>query len=263
MLRRQLSASLLSLFLLLGGLSPATAQSVESVVENMQAKYNQQLETVDTYIVETNLYTSYNKKVMRDGEPTYETRTQTKGAGSQSFASARTPSSAYGLQFDRLKQHATYAGTETIDGVRCHVLQVDDPSNVDPEMNQKAESITYYIDAERHVPARLVMQAKRQRSTGPQASSITIDMKNYKTIDGLTLPHRLEMQFQMGMSEQQRRRIEQLMKQMKNMPQAQREQMQKTLGEQMKTMKQMMSDDPVVVEVQDVQVNTEIPDGIF
>jgi hypothetical protein len=35
------------------------------------------------------------------------------------------------------------------------------------------------------------------------------------------------------------------------------------MGDQMQMMKQMMSGEPIVVEVQSVQVNTTLPDGMF
>jgi hypothetical protein len=243
--------------------TPAAAQSVASVVDNMKARYDKQIETVDTYIVETNLYTSYNQKVMENGQPTYKTQTKMKGEGTTSFASTTTPSTAYGLRFDRLKQHASYGGTETINGARCHILQVDDPGKVDPEMGSEAEGMTYYIDAEQYVPARMVMQTKASKGDGPEASAVTINLTNYQTTDGLTLPHRMEMEFKMNISEKQRQQMEQMMKQMENMPAQQRKQMERMLGDKMDMMKRMMSGDPVVIEVQSVKVNTEIPSGIF
>lgn len=229
----------------------------------MRTKYQQQLETVDTYIVETNLYTSYHKKVMRDGEPTYQTQTRMKGDGAPSFASNTTPSAAYGLQFDRLKEEASYGGTEMIDGAECHLLQVDNPSAVHPDLGDEAESMTYCIDAQRHVPVRMTMKTKGQDDRSAQASTLTINLKNYETTDGLTLPHRMEMQFDMAMSDEQRQQMKEVMKKMEDMPEQQRRQMEKMMGDQMETMTQMMSGDPVVVEVQSVQVNSDLPDGIF
>lgn len=263
------SSPLLLLFVglfLSGFAAPASAQSVASVVDNMQARYEQQLERVDTYVVKTNLYTSYNEKVMKEGEPTYRTQTKMSGEEGTSVASNSTPSTAPGLPFDRLKKHATYAGTEAVDGARCHVLQVDEPSKVNPEMKrQEAESMTYYIDAEQHVPARMVMRAKSRGKTqgGVQASTVTIDMKNHKTVDGLTLPHRMEIQVEMDMSEQQRKQMKMIMQKMKNMPEQQRRQMRKRMGDRMDMMKQMISEEPLIVEVQGVEVNTEIPENVF
>lgn len=245
---------------------PATtvAQSVASVVDEMKARYDQQLQKVDTYVVETNLYTTYHKKVTQDGNPTYQTQTKMKNPGGTSLATTSTPSTAYGLQFDRLKQYATYAGTETVNGSRSHVLQVDDPSKVNPDMAQgDATSMTYYIDAEKYVPIRMVLKPKDQDKRGAQASSVTVNMMNYQTVDGLTLPHRMEIQVQTNMSEQQRKQMEQAMAQMKNMPEQQRKQMEKMMGSQMEMMKQMMAGEPVVVEVQSVEVNVELPEGMF
>lgn len=256
-------SGLLLLALLLVGAAPASAQSVDTVVDNLRATYQQQLDAVDTYVVETNLYTSYNRKVTRNGAPTYESATRLKGSDSTPFATTTTPTSAYGLQLDRLAQHATYAGTETIDGVRCHLLEVEDPERVSPEMAAgDAERMTYYVDAERHVPARIHLTPS-QRGRGPSPSGVTINLRDYRTTDGLTLPYRMEFQIEMDLSEQQRAQMEQALKQMDSMSDQQRQMMQKMMGGQMDMMRQMMSGEPIVVEVQRVEVNGEIPEGIF
>ena len=80
-----------------------------------------------------------------------------------SFTSNTTVSSAYGLQFGRLEQHATYTGTEMIDGVQCHVLQVDDPSAVNPDMGTEAQSMTYY--ANQGLRARISIAAASRPNT--------------------------------------------------------------------------------------------------
>lgn len=255
------------LFFILGLLAlsvvPAPAQSVDTVVDHLRATHQQQLDAVDTYIVETNLYTSYTRKVTRDGAPTYESATRLTGSSDMPFATDTTPSATFGLQLDRLAQHATYAGTEAIDGARCHVLRVEEPEKVNPDMAAgDAERMTYYIDAERHVPARIHFTPPR-RGQGPSPSGVTITMQEYRTTDGLTLPHRMEFQVDMEMSEQQRAQMERALKQMENMSDQQRRMMQKMMGGQMDLMRQMMSGEPMVVEVQRVEVNTEIPEGIF
>jgi len=260
---RHRSGILLFTLALLIGAAPAAAQSVDSVVENLRATYQQQLDAVDTYVVETNLYTSYNRKVTRDGAPTYESTTQLKGSENTPFATTTTPTAAYGPQLDRLAQHATYAGTETVDGVLCHRLDVENPERVNPELAAgDAERMTYYVDAERHVPTRIHFTPS-QRGQGPRPSGVTINMRDYRTTDGLTLPHRMEFLIDMEMSDQQRAQMEQALKQMDNMSEQQRKQMQKMMGGQMEMMRQMMSGEPIVVEVQRVEVNTELPEGVF
>jgi outer membrane lipoprotein-sorting protein len=241
----------------------AAAQSVASVVDQMRDQYDQQLETVDTYIVETNLYTSYHKKVTQGGGATYRTETRMKEGEGAGVVSQASPSSVYGFQFEGLKQHATYDGTETVNGTTCHVLRVDDPAKVIPEMSAgDAKRLTYYIDAERSVPARMVMMTTGQGRRG-KPSTITVDLTDYRTVDGLTLPYRTEIQVDMDLSEQERKQMEQALKQMENMPKQQRSQMQGMMGGQMDMIKQMMSGEPIRVDVQDVTVNTELPDDVF
>ncbi len=264
MLRPRPATFALSLVLsLLLGAGPASAQSVASVVDDMQAAYDRQLETVDTYIVETNLYTAYNRKVMQGGGPTYRTRTRMKGSEASSFAANTTPSAAYGMQFDALRQHATHAGTEPIGGTRCHVLQVENPSAVDSDMGESAERLTYYVDAERSVPVQMVMQNTPSGPQGPGGASVTVNFTNYQTTDGLTLPHRMEIQVATDMSEEQRRQMQQMMEKMEQLPEQQRKQMEKMMGNQMEMMKQVMSGEPIAIEVQSVQVNVDLPDGVF
>jgi hypothetical protein len=73
----------------------------------------------------------------------------------------------------------------------------------------------------------------------------------------------MEIEVAMNLSEKQRRQMEQAMAQMENMPEQQRKQMEQMMGNRMEMMKQMMSGEPVVVEVQSVQVNVELPEGMF
>ncbi len=178
-----------------------------------------------------------------------------KGEGVSSFTSNTTVSSAYGLQFDQLKQHATYAGTEMINGVECHVLQVDNSSAVNPEMGTEAQSMTYYIHTDRHVPTRMVMKSAPSPQAGSQPSSVTIDLKNYTTTDGLTLPHRMEIHLDANISDEQRRKMTQAMQKMESLPEQQRDQME--------MMKQIVSGDPITIDVQNVKVNAGIPEGVF
>ncbi|WP_103028643.1 hypothetical protein [Salinibacter altiplanensis] len=261
--RRSVTVALSLVFSLLLGAVPASAQSVASVVSDMQSVYDRQMETVDTYIVETNLYTSYHQKDMGDDGPTYRTQTRLKGTDASSFAANTTPSAAYGLQFDRLKQHATYAGTEAIDGVRCHILQVDNPSAVNPNVEENATSMAYYIDAERHVPARMVVETAASDSQEANPSSVTVRFKRYETTDGLTLPHRMEIQLNANISDKQRQQMQQMMEKMEQLPEQQRKQMEQMMGDQMNMMKQIMSGDPIAIEVQSVQVNVELPGDVF
>ena len=125
---------------------------------------------------------------MSGQDSSYQTQTTMNREETLSFTSNTTVSSAYWLQFDQLKQHATYAGTEMIDGTQCHVLQVDDPSKVNAEMGMEAERTTYYVHADRLTPGRVVVTSDSSAQSSPQLSSVTVDLENYTTTDGPTFP---------------------------------------------------------------------------
>ena len=73
----------------------------------------------------------------------------------------------------------------------------------------------------------------------------------------------MEIQFDLNISKQQRQQMKQMMEKMKNMPKEQRERMQQMMGGQMDMLKQMMSDEPMVVDVKSVTVNGDLPDDVF
>lgn len=241
----------------------ASAQSVETVVDNMQALYEEQLRTIDTFIVETNQYTTYYEKVIREGTPTYRSTTRLEIDAGPSFAD-EAPTTIYGFDFEQLRQHARYGGTETIDGTRAHVLVIDDPAAFDPEMEMPTESgaarLVYYIGAAQHMPVRMVMES--DESDAPE-SRVVVDLKDYRTTDRLTLPHRMEMQVNLALSDEERREMEHMMEQLRSLPEQQRKQMEKMMGESMNMVTGMMSGEPIVIEVQSVKVNTELPPGTF
>ena len=57
----------------------AAAQSAQSIAEKMKAQYQDQLENVDNYVVETSMYTSYHRTAMNDGAPALETEVKMTG----------------------------------------------------------------------------------------------------------------------------------------------------------------------------------------
>jgi hypothetical protein len=107
------------------------------------------------------------------------------------------------------------------------------------------------------------MNTKGKGGGGPKTSSITVNMKDYQTVDGLTLPYRMEFQFNMDMSEEEKKKMAMMIQRLENMPEKDSERMKQMMGNQVEMMKQMLSGEPIVVEVQSVKVNTEIPLGVF
>jgi len=247
------------------GVGPAVAQSVESIVGEMQARHERQLAEIDNYIVETNLSTSYYRKVTRDGRPTFEVTTRMRDGspifGADTGIDTGTQMIMGPAFLDRLAQHATYAGTATIDGKPAHTLRVNDPSALRDEVGDGVEELTYHVDAEQYVPVRVV--AVMASRGGQQQPTMTMNMSDYRTVEGLTLPYSMTMQMDLGLSEKERRRMEQMRKKMQNMSEQQREQMKRMMGGRFERMQKMMQGEPTTMTVQSVRVNEGLPDGIF
>ncbi len=260
----------IALFLLVPLFLPGTAdaQDVNTVVDGMRSVYQKQLEHVNTYIVETNQYKTYVKKVSKDGEATYTMKTDMKNGGTSPL-SANTPASAspYGVDFDALRKHATHEGTATVDGSTVDVLRVDEPQKVMKSRKQISGSLNrarYLIDRKRHVPVRVIVKAQQKgRGEEPRTSTITVDLKDYRDVDGLVYPHRTEITYDLGMSEEQKQQMKQAIERIKNMPEKQREKMKKMMGSNFEKLQRMMSDEPIVINVTQLKVNVDLPEGVF
>ncbi|MFO8098133.1 MAG: hypothetical protein R6T83_00760 [Salinibacter sp.] len=244
---------------------PAAAQSVQSVVDEIRTRHEDQLEAVDNYVIETDAYTSYYRKVTRDGEPTYETSTQMNTDVAALNAIGTTPATTTALpdDLDRIAEHATYEGSESVDGRESHVLHIDDPGAVYEEMDNEVESMVYYVDADTYVPTRMMVTMRPQDTEGPSPTAITFSFRDYRTQKGLTVPYVTEMVMDLDISEEQQRQLEQMKEKMDQMPEQQREQMKRMMGDQFEKMEAMMAGEPTTAEVQSVRVNEGIPEGIF
>lgn len=243
---------------------PAFGQSVPSIVEQMKARHQEQLEAVDNYVIETNFYTSYNRKTTQNGQPTYETVSRLKGKSEAltSFDSA-PPTTTFNTAFlDRLAQHATLVGTETVNGTQSVHLHVENPSAVNSEVDDEARSMDFYVDAEELLVTRVqvILAASGSES---EESTLTMDFTDYRTVKGLTVPYLMTMQMELGLSEEQRQQMQQLKKQLEQMPEQQREQMKRMMGDQFEQIEDVIAGGTTTIEVQSVRVNEGIPEGIF
>ncbi len=269
------------LLVAVAGAPTAAAQSVDAVVNEMRARYQTQLETVDTYIVETNQYTSYYRKTTQGDDVAYETEMRWKDSGAGMFGGAGAmPSLQPGLaQLDTLALKSSYAGTETVDGRSCHVLRIDDASALsgdrapllNSDQTQQGET-RLYIDAERYVPLRLESEVTVERNGEAQTLRPRILLSNYRTTDGLTLPWAMEMKMEnldatisAAEREQARQSLEQMEQRMQEMPEEQRQMMEGMMKNQLEQLRNILDEGSIqfAIEVQDVKVNTPLPDDVF
>lgn len=271
----------LLLTLLLMGTGPASGQSVQAVVDAMKTRYQQELDAVDTYIIETDQYTSYHRRTTQAGQPMYETAMRWHGEGRGLFRGAgASPSLQPSLsQLDTLAQIAAYEGTETIDGRRSHILRIDDlsalPSSQLPPMAEGTNnqgSVRMYIDAERSVPLRMDMEVAITQHGEARTLRPRVVFSDYRTTDGLMLPWIMTMTMETlnaSMSpeerERARRSLEEMEQRLEQLPEEQRRMMEGAMKDQLDRLRSMLDEGTIrfAVEVQDVRVNTALPDDVF
>ena len=224
----------------------ASAQSAESVIEDAREKLIEMYSGVDHFAVKTDSFTSYNRVIEKDGEMIMETEIAgIPGMDSQGAATTNTMA-----QFDALAEHGVYKGTQNVDGVKCHVIFVDDPSQIDPQLSE-GEQVTYFIGASDSLMHGMNMSMK-------DGTSMEMRMKGYKKYGPILYPSTMEISL-IQINSAQQQQMKELQEQLKQMPESMRKQMQDQIDQAMG----MMSGEPMVVKTEDVVVNGPLPSGIF
>ncbi len=242
----------LALLLLLSSVLvvPASAQTAASVMNDVRSTAEAMFEGVDNYTMKTDMYTAYYKKEDGGGPLNFRSAMQMQGQ-SRPMGGQAMPDQYE--QYGKIGEHGTYMGTETIDGIECHVIRVDDPSKVDDNLSQ-ASGIKYFVGVSDNFLHQMYMTGISPEGDG----GMTMKMKDYRTVDGVSLPFRMEMITEM--SDEQRQQMEQMKQQMESMPEAQRKRMKKMMGDQLE---KLMNNEAIVIEVKEVVVNGNIPEGVF
>ena len=228
----------------------ASAQTATSVMDDVRRTAEAMFADVDNYVMKTDMYTAYYKKEDGGGPLNFQSAMQMNG---QSRPMGGQAVQNQYEQYEKIAQYGEYVGTEMVNGIECHVIRVDDPSKIDENLSTASE-ITYFVGVDDNYMHRMRMAGMNPQGDG----GMTMDMKDYQTVDGVSLPFRMEMMTEM--SAEQRQQMEQMKKQMESMPESQRKRMQKMMGDQME---KLMNNEPIVIEVTEVIVNGDIPDGVF
>lgn len=246
-LRRAVVALALVLLIPAMAAIPATAQTAASVMEDVRNTAEAMFEDVDNYIMKTDMYTAYYKKEDGGGPLDFRSAMQMQGQ-SRPMGGEAMPDQYE--QYGKIGEHGTYVGTETINGINCHVIRVDDPSKVDAQMAM-ADEITYYIGTSDSFIHGMDM-------TMEDGNSMAMRMKNYQNYDGIMYPSSMEMTM-VNQSAEMKQQMAEMEEQLKQMSESMRKRMQK----QMEQARAMIAGEPTVIEVQEVVVNGPLPEGVF
>ena len=250
------AATAVAPLLLLGLVAPTlAAQTVEEVVQRMYDSYERQAEGVDNYtLVQTVMgmeTTSYFQKEMVDGRPVFRLRDSDTGGFGFSLGDDEAGIGDLFLWGDQLIEHGRYAGREEIRGRTVHVLAVDDLAALDiaspttpGAMEFQPRTAHIYVDDELMVPSRMEFTGDATTETGTHQVTVRVDMENYLPIESLLIPYRTVVQIEglgAAIGPEMRAQIEEMERQLAEMPADQREQMERMLGPQMEQLRRMIA----------------------
>jgi len=263
-----------SVGLLLIAAAGAHAQSVSDIVDRMYDSYERQAEGIDDYtLVQTVMgveTTSHFVKEIVEGRPIFRLRDSGMRGFSFSLGDQDAGAGDVFVFGPELVEHGRYAGREEIDGSTVHVLALDDLSAVDiarpttpDNMQFEPKTARIYVDGEMYVPRRMELTGDAITPEGPKEMSVRVDMQNFLSVEGLWIPYRTVVRIEgigAALDPETRAQIEEMQRQLENMPPDQRQMMEQMMGPQMEQIRQMLGggDDAMTMEVTvvDVGVNT-------
>jgi hypothetical protein len=261
--------------------SPASGQmTVDRVLDNMRDAYERGIQNIDDYTIITDMYTAYYKKTYVDGRPTFKSRTEIKGMEHLGSAGVSTSTVGHTELFDvetynYLKENARYEGKETVEGTETHVLFVREMKQLGEQRDddETVKNARFYVDANEWIIRQMQFDVETKDDSGQiVVVKPVMRLLDYRNISGMKVPFRTVID--MGDMDQQitpeeraeaRRSMAELKQQMESMPEQQRKMMEGMLRPQIERLEKMLEGDTIqfVIEVEDVKVNTGLPDDLF
>ncbi len=248
----------------------ARAQSAQEILQTTLERYEQRMQGIKNYTV---VYEGgplggmqiYYEREMADGHPVYRPVI----AGLPKSVGGKSGTSDAYLFFDKIASRARLAGTETVEGHRTYVIEVEDLQGTDlwaaPEGTSGFEprSATFWIDAERYVPRRMIIEGVANAGGEPRSVVLEGHMSDYREVAGMLYPFRASMSFEGLLSGAQQKQMseamEKLREQLEQMPPAQRKQMKRMLGGQIADMMGAGGEMTFTTKVKELRVNEGPP----
>lgn len=266
--------------------SSSSVQSVEGVVEQMRAQYQRwtnglrtltTISTVHESVVPFDSVVTFQERTSGGSEPTYETTSRILGGREdlppELHGSARVDFLTTYREIYRLFEDSTrYVGTETLGGEQMHVLEVSQLTSFYRELmaggggsyEMDARNGRFYVDADDWTVRQVEMDVVIQRRDSPHTVQAVTTLSDYRTVDGLTYPSRIEtvMNNMVSPSERKRmkERVAEIEKQLESLPEQRRAQMEKTMGGQLERMRQLMDGSvEMAIQIEHVEINGPRP----
>lgn len=265
--------SYLSFFLVmvLSAVAVQAQTSPRAIVDRAQSAYETAFEGVNSYMITTEVIgtssTVYAERVPGGGPINFVTYTVMPDGQLFDDDDMFTSLAASDVLED-LAANGRYGGEHQINGETALAIEVDDfnslidPSQLPDEGEFELESGVFYFSS--RTGFLVGFDATGTMDDSDQPVNMSMRFSDYRTVSGLTWPHLMTMSMEgvMGsMSAEDRAEMEEVRRQLAEMPPEQREMLESMMGDQLAQFDAMLSGEAVEFEavVTDVQVNVPRP----
>lgn len=243
----------------------AAAQSPASIIETLREKQVERWEGVESYAVNHTVLGSPLRTVyVRGSEPTADGGSRVVFLP-EGMSDQTTPTTE---ELVRLIEKAELVGEETIDGRDAYHLRATDVAEM-MDMgggNVTLDTISVWIDTSDHVPLKMTMEGNLSDGGQVRPASIDVLMTDYRNVPGSKMyeSYQQTMTTNSVLTDAERAELEQakaqlaeLEAQMASMPESQRQMMETMMGPQLNAIREMITDDGIIIEVvvESIEVN--------
>lgn len=246
------------------------------MLEQVRAQYEMSIRNIDDYKIVTSNFTTHYHKEYDNGRPYFTSQTDTdsfwgsiSGMGMDETSPMVNTDLFSPEIFEHLLMNSRYMGTERIDDLNTHVIFLDDMRvlmETFDDMDEPIGSLSMYFDDEHWVLRKMKFSAMAEIEEGDvRMIEPVMRMKDYRNINGLMIPFKTNISVH-GLSEylsdEEREEamaaLEELEKELEQMPADQRSMLEQMMGGQLDQLRQMLADDMIefVIEIKEVLVNT-------
>ncbi len=246
------------------------------MLEQVRAHYERSVREIDDYKIVTSNFTTHYHKEYDNGRPYFASKVETEsfwgsisGLGMHSTSPMVDADFFSPEVFEHLLMHSRYMGMERIDDLNTHVIFIDDMRvlmEAFDDMDEPIGSLSLFFDDEHWVLRKMKFSAMAEIEEGDvRQIEPVMRMKDYRNIDGLMIPFRTTITVH-GLSdylsdaerEEAMAALEELEKELEQMPAEQRNMLEQMMGGQLDQLRQMLADDMIefAIEVKEVHVNT-------
>ncbi len=244
-------------------------QEARRVLDQMLEQYRESVADIDGYVVETDSYTAHYTKT--DSEwPSFSMRVDPKPGAPRQIAQAASvsdPSLFDRDAFQKLRENAVYAGRQTVDGRSMHGIRAERIEGLFPtnDVSSTVENLLLVVDEETldidRMQARIQMPGPGGRT---QTVTARVRFEDYRTVDGLRLPFLTTVRMDGlgdGISEADRERVRQALRQLEQVPPEQRAMVESMMQGQIEQARKVLEGEPVTIEtvIRQVRVQTGTP----